>query len=59
MPYIPEWIYSLNKFQALSRIFTSRFGVRSENMTKDDIDVYRYAFSQPGELTDHSILTGL
>ncbi|XP_014768714.1 epoxide hydrolase 4 [Octopus bimaculoides] len=51
MPYIPEWIYSFNKFEALSKIFTSRVGVRSENMTSDDIDVYRYAFSQPGATT--------
>ncbi|XP_029658550.1 epoxide hydrolase 4-like [Octopus sinensis] len=51
MPYIPEWMYSLNRFEAFSRVFTSRVGVRSENMTKDDIDIYRYAFSQPGAIT--------
>ncbi|GAB1604936.1 epoxide hydrolase 4-like [Argonauta hians] len=51
IPYLPELIYSHNNFEALEKVFKSSAGVRSENMTKEDLDVYKYAFSQPGAIT--------
>lgn len=51
IPYLPEYVMSQNDFQALEKMFTSKAGVRAENINKEDIEIYKYVFGQKGALT--------
>lgn len=51
IPYLPEYVLAKNDFEALSNMFTSKAGVRKENMDPEDIEIYKYVFAQKGALT--------
>ena len=49
VPYLPEFLLSLDRFRALSRGF--RDSVRPNAFTEADLEQYRRAWAQPGALT--------
>lgn len=54
LPRLPELMLSINDFQTLKGLFTSRstgIGRKGCWLTSEDMEAYLYAFSQPGALT--------
>uniref|UniRef100_V9LCY1 Epoxide hydrolase 4 n=2 Tax=Callorhinchus milii TaxID=7868 RepID=V9LCY1_CALMI len=51
VPWLPEFMLTINDFKALKYLFTSQStGIRRKDcrMTADEIEAYLYVFSQPG-----------
>ncbi|XP_040589397.1 epoxide hydrolase 4 isoform X2 [Mesocricetus auratus] len=54
IPWLPEFMFSINDFKALKHLFTSRstgIGRKGRRLTTDDLEAYIYVFSQPGALS--------
>ncbi|XP_048208116.1 epoxide hydrolase 4 [Perognathus longimembris pacificus] len=54
IPRLPEFMFSINDFQALKHLFTSQstgIGHRGCRLTTEDLEAYVYVFSQPGALS--------
>lgn len=54
LPYIPEMSLKANDFSILKHIFHGKpLGLlNKENLTDEDIDVYKYTLSQPSKIYD-------
>lgn len=50
VPYLPEFLLSFNDFISFETSFLKTKDIRKENLTKEDIEVYKYAFSQKGSI---------
>lgn len=49
MPIIPEFVFGSEDYAALDRLFKGKeCGVRSDCMTADDVEAYKYVFSRSG-----------
>ncbi|XP_069137121.1 epoxide hydrolase 4-like isoform X2 [Argopecten irradians] len=52
MPYLPEYMLTRDDFKSISIMFTGRSGgVKVGSLSDDDVEAYKYAFSQPGGFT--------
>nr|KAG5703519.1 hypothetical protein BaRGS_020153 [Batillaria attramentaria] len=49
MPLVPEFVFATSDYSALDDLFRGKeSGVRSDSMTADDVEAYKYAFSRSG-----------
>lgn len=54
VPYSAEFMLSFHDFTSFKYIFLSEYGVRKENLSEEDLEIYKYALSQKGNI--YSIL---
>ncbi len=50
VPFIPELLIEADDFAILKQIFCAKpMGLINKNMTPDDLEVFKYTFSQKGK----------